>query len=128
LVSVDQPLLTKWNRIRELRDSVNKEIETLRAQGLVGSSLQADIQLHVAPQDHALLASLGEDLKFIFITSAVELISASDWKVQVKASSYTKCERCWHYRADMGHDSKHPAICSRCTSNLYSSGEMRQFA
>ncbi len=128
LVSVDQTLLTKWNRIRELRDSVNKEIETLRAQGLVGSSLQADIQLHVAPQDHALLASLGEDLKFIFITSAVELISASDWKVQVKASSYTKCERCWHYRADVGHDSQHPTICSRCTSNLYSSGEMRQFA
>ncbi|MSQ56328.1 MAG: isoleucine--tRNA ligase, partial [Limnohabitans sp.] len=128
LGSINQSLLTKWNRIRDIRDNVNKEIETLRAQGLVGSSLQADIQLQVAPQDHALLASLGEDLKFIFITSAVELISATDWQVQVKASSHTKCERCWHYRADVGHDTQHPTICLRCTSNLYGSGEARQFA
>ena len=44
-----QPLLAKWARIRELRDAVNKEIEVLRADGKLGSSLQAKVALTVGP-------------------------------------------------------------------------------
>jgi isoleucyl-tRNA synthetase len=66
----DEALLAKWGRIREIRDIVNKEIEAVRAAGQVGSSLQATLSLGLPPQDLALLASLGEDLKFVFITSA----------------------------------------------------------
>ncbi len=69
----DAALLAKWARIRELRDAVNKDIETLRADGKVGSSLQANVVLKVPAEDHALLAGLGEDLKFVFITSAIEV-------------------------------------------------------
>ncbi len=128
LPAPDATLLAKWSRIRELRDAANKEIEALRAQGQVGSSLQATLRLAVAPADHALLASLGQDLKFVFITSAIELVADSAMQISVNASADMKCERCWHYRADVGQDPAHPGICSRCTSNLFGAGEPRTVA
>ncbi len=128
LGAADQALISKWSRIREIRDSVNKDIETLRADGKVGSSLQAQVQLTVPAQDFALLSTLGDDLKFVFITSAVTLTSGSALSTSVTASEHAKCERCWHYRADVGIDAAHPSICGRCTSNLYGAGEAREFA
>ncbi|MEP6965767.1 MAG: isoleucine--tRNA ligase [Polaromonas sp.] len=121
-------LLAKWSRIREIRDAVNKDIETLRADGEVGSSLQANVALQVNADDHALLASLGEDLKFVFITSAIDLIAGSALQASVSTSIDAKCERCWHYRDDVGVDPAHPTICGRCTSNLFGAGEDRKFA
>ena len=78
--------------------------------------------------DFALLASLGEDLKFVFITSAVSIARQENLTVQVAPSSATKCERCWHYREDVGTDAAHPTLCTRCTSNLFGAGEQRSFA
>jgi isoleucyl-tRNA synthetase len=124
----DAALNTKWSRIRELRDGVNKDIETLRADGKVGSSLQAEVALTVPADDYALLSSLGDDVKFVFITSAIDLIAGSAISTVVTASNHTKCERCWHYRADVGIDPAHPTICGRCTSNLYGAGETRNCA
>ena len=124
----DEALLAKWSRIREIRDAVNKDIEVLRADGKVGSSLQAEVELAVPQADYDMLCSLGEDMKFVFITSAIKLIAGSAVFTKVNASNYVKCERCWHYRADVGHDAKHPSICGRCTSNLYGTGEARHFA
>ncbi|MDB5741995.1 MAG: Isoleucyl-tRNA synthetase, partial [Polaromonas sp.] len=128
LASPDEALLAKWSRIRELRDVVNKDIEALRADGKVGSSLQANVALQVGADDHALLASLGGDLKFVFITSAIELIAGSSVQASVSTSFSLKCERCWHYRDDVGADPAHPTICGRCTSNLFGTGEDRKFA
>ena len=124
----DAALLAKWSRIREIRDAGNKEIEALRSAGQVGSSLQATVTLTVGADDHALLASLGDDLKFIFITSAIDLIAGESLSIQACASSAPKCERCWHYRDDVGHDPGHPTICGRCTSNLFGAGEERAVA
>ena len=123
-----EKLLAKWARIRAIRDAVNKDIEALRAEGKVGSSLQAVVSLEVGAEDHALLSSLGDDLKFIFITSGVVLVTGGELKSVVTASTHTKCERCWHYRDDVGTDPAHPTICGRCTSNLYGTGEQRTFA
>uniref|UniRef100_UPI0035AF019A isoleucine--tRNA ligase n=1 Tax=Hylemonella sp. TaxID=2066020 RepID=UPI0035AF019A len=128
LAKPEAALLAKWNRIREIRDAVNKDIEALRAEGKVGASLQANITLAAEPADHALLASLGEDLKFVFITSAVTLLPGAALTVKVEPSTAQKCERCWHYRDDVGHDAAHPTLCGRCTSNLYGAGEARQVA
>ena len=86
------------------------------------------MQLTVAPEDHALLSSLGDDLKFVFITSTIDLIAGSALQASVTSSSDTKCERCWHYRPDVGHDAAHPTLCGRCTSNLYGTGEHREHA
>ncbi|MEO7400007.1 MAG: class I tRNA ligase family protein, partial [Polaromonas sp.] len=124
----DDALLAKWSRIREIRDAVNKDIEALRAEGRVGSSLQANVKLEVNAGDHALLAGLGDDLKFVFITSAIDLIASDALQSRISASSSAKCERCWHYRDDVGLDPGHPTICGRCTSNLFGTGEDRKFA
>ena len=128
LPRIDEALLAKWNRIREIRDAVNKDIEALREQGQVGSSLQATVTLTAGPDDHALLASLGDDLKFVFITSVAALQAGQHLGIEVKPSTATKCERCWHWRDDVGHDAAHPTLCGRCTSNLYGAGESRLHA
>ncbi len=124
----DEALLAKWARIREVRDAVNKDIETLRADGKVGSSLQATLGLTVNAADYALLGSLGDDLKFVFITSVAGLLAGADLAITTAPSTAAKCDRCWHYRADVGHDPAHPTICGRCTSNLFGAGEERKFA
>ena len=124
----DEALLSRWSRIREIREAVNKAIEDVRKAGGVGSSLQAELSLAVAPLDLALLQSLGEDLKFVFITSAASLVAADEFKVTVTPSAEQKCERCWHYRADVGSNPAHPTICGRCDSNLHGSGETRTVA
>jgi isoleucyl-tRNA synthetase len=116
----EQALLARWARLREIRDAVNKEIEAVRAAGAVGSSLQANLVLRAGAADRALLDSLGEDLKFVLITSVARVAASQDGslRVEVTPSSATKCERCWHWRDDVGHDPAHPTICGRCTSNL----------
>ncbi|WP_298830362.1 isoleucine--tRNA ligase [uncultured Piscinibacter sp.] len=124
----DEVLLAKWTRIREIRDLANKEIEAVRSAGQVGSSLQANLKITAGAADHALLAALGDDLRFVTITSAVALAEGSELTVQVTPSSATKCERCWHWRDDVGHDGAHPTICGRCTGNLFGAGETRKVA
>jgi len=124
----DLALLAKWTRLREIRDVVNKEIETVRAAGQVGASLQANVTIAAAPGDLALLASLGDDLKFVTITSAAQAVGAETLAVTVTPSTAAKCERCWHYRDDVGQDPVHPALCGRCRSNLFGTGETRTAA
>lgn len=128
LAAPDAALLARWSRLREIRDAANKDIEALRADGKVGASLQANISLSANAEDHALLSSLGEDLKFVFITSTVTLQPGAELTVKVEPSTAQKCERCWHYRDDVGHDAAHPTLCGRCTSNLYGAGETRKYA
>jgi len=124
----DEALLAKWARIRDIRDAANKVIEERRAAGELGSSLQAELQITAPRADHALLASLGDDLKFVTITSAVELREGSALHITAAPSQGTKCERCWHWRDDVGADAAHPTICGRCASNLFGAGERRTFA
>jgi isoleucyl-tRNA synthetase len=124
----DDALLAKWARIREIRDQVNKDIEALRADGKVGASLQAAVTLQAVPEDHALLASLGNDLKFVFITSQLNLEAGDSLAAKVAVSEETKCERCWHYAPDVGVNPAHPTLCGRCDSNLHGEGEKRLFA
>jgi isoleucyl-tRNA synthetase len=124
----DEALLAKWARIRAVRDLVNKEIEAVRATGAVGSSLQANVTITAPAEDHALLASLADDLKFVTITSKATLVEGTTLSVVVTPSTAVKCERCWHWRDDVGHDAAHPGLCGRCTSNLFGAGESRRVA
>jgi isoleucyl-tRNA synthetase len=128
LEAPEPALLAKWVRLREIREAVNKEIEALRAAGQVGSSLQAQVTLTAPPADLDILASLGADLKFVFITSAIEIIAGDALSIRVSAAFGTKCERCWHYSEELGTDPAHPTLCGRCTSNLFGAGENRHFA
>ncbi|MBP6903044.1 MAG: isoleucine--tRNA ligase [Burkholderiaceae bacterium] len=131
LATPDAALLAKWAQIREVRDAVNKAVEAVRTEGGVGSSLQADVALAAGPELHGLLASLGEDLKFVLISSRVTLHKVEQGgalAVTVTPSTAQKCERCWHWRDDVGQDAAHPTICGRCTSNLHGEGEARAIA
>jgi isoleucyl-tRNA synthetase len=128
LGSPNEALLAKWARIREIRDQVNKDIEALRADGKVGASLQAAVTLQAGPEDHALLASLGQDVKFVFITSQLNLVAGDSLVAKVAVSEDTKCDRCWHYAPDVGVNPAHPTLCGRCDSNLHGEGEKRLFA
>jgi isoleucyl-tRNA synthetase len=124
-------LLDSWQHIRFIRSDVQKELETLRASGEIGSSLQAEIEISLMPTLHELIASLGDDLRFVLITSqAKAMISSDDAELRVKArvSAEAKCERCWHYRSDVNAAPEYPGLCGRCVSNLYGSGEVRSHA
>ncbi len=126
--SPNEALLAKWERLRQIRDVANKEIETVRTEGRVGSSLQATLLITAGADDAALLRSLGDDLKFVTITSEARVADGDTLAIQVSPSAAVKCERCWHYRDDVGHDPAHPTICGRCTSNLFGAGEIRAVA
>jgi isoleucyl-tRNA synthetase len=126
--TTDAALLAKWQAVREVRDAVNKAIEEVRAAGGVGSSLQAEVSVTAPPETHALLAALGDDLKFVLITSKATLVAGEALQVSVTPATAPKCERCWHWRDDVGHDAAHPTLCGRCTSNLFGAGEARAVA
>lgn len=119
-----------WKNIIEVRALANKAIEEKRGAGEVGSSLQAEISIAVDGDTYDSLARMEDALRFVFITSQakVEKQSGSGLKFNVVASQNTKCDRCWHYRDDVGATAEHPTICGRCVSNLFGAGENRKYA
>jgi len=124
-------LLAKYAQLRAIRADVTKQMEEARIAGAIGSSLQAEISIRASGDKFALLAGMDDDLKFVLITSqaeVVEVASAEQESVIVTASAHQKCERCWHYRADVGSHAEHPGLCGRCISNLFGAGETRRFA
>ena len=129
-VSGAEALLAKWDAVRTVRADLQKKIEELRGEGQIGSSLQAVVRIEAAPAVYDALASLGDELRFVMIVSAVELVKSADEETHfaVSASKEGKCERCWHYVAGIGSDAEHPTLCPRCASNLFGAGEKRLFA
>jgi isoleucyl-tRNA synthetase len=113
------------------RARVNKQLEEARTAGLIGSALAAEVDIYVNELDYDTLSRLGDDLRFVMITSRATLHRATteaEQRIVVTPSAHKKCERCWHYRADVGVDPSHPALCGRCVSNLFGSGEARSHA
>jgi isoleucyl-tRNA synthetase len=124
----EEALIAKWNRILMVRAAVQKELETLRQSGKVGSSLQAEVAITAPGDDYDALSSLADDLRFVLITSAAAVSKGEHLAIAAAPSPHAKCERCWHYRADVGNDPAHPTLCGRCVSNLFGPGEPRAFA
>ena len=120
-------LCERWDQIRVVRAEVQKELEALRTAGKIGSSLQAEVEVHAEGARLDALKALGDDLRFVFITSQAKVAHGSA-AIVVHPSEHKKCERCWHYRADVGADAAHAEICGRCTQNLHGSGEKRVHA
>jgi isoleucyl-tRNA synthetase len=125
----DEPaLFAKWETILAVRAAVQKELEVARAEGRIGSSLQATVAIEAAGDAYDALASLGDDLRFVTITSGASVTRGDALEVRVTPSRDPKCERCWHWRADVGADPAHPALCGRCVANLFGAGEARSHA
>jgi len=132
----------RWQRIMSVRQAVSREIEALRKAGDVGSSLAAEVTVWAEGSILDDLQWLGNELRFVLITSeamtdslanapqdanTIELDSGTI-ALEVRASAYEKCVRCWHYREDVGSDPSHPEICGRCIENVDGPGETRKRA
>jgi isoleucyl-tRNA synthetase len=132
-----------WAAALEVRAAVLRELERLRVAGAIGAPLDAAVDIYAAPELRAALASLGEELRFVLITSEARVHPAGErpaeavaagaadadslW-IRVEPCTAPKCVRCWHRRADVGSDATHPELCGRCVVNVDGAGESRRFA
>ena len=128
-----------WREISAVKEAVNKRLEDARKQGVIKGSLSAEVTLFCDGELAEKLKHLGEELRFVLITSEADVkpvgeavdaepTSYEGLLVQVRSSGNVKCERCWHHRADVGTHAEHPDLCGRCITNVYGSGETRAFA
>jgi isoleucyl-tRNA synthetase len=132
-----------WQQVLQVRECVKKELEQLRVAGGIGGSLDAEVELYCGSELKAQLEKLGDELRFVLITSAARvhdttvvpdeaahytLDSNDELWVGVAASEYPKCVRCWHHREDVGNHAEHPELCGRCVENVVGEGEQRQYA
>lgn len=131
----DFPTLPKneiaWDWLIKVRDDVNKELEAKRAEGVIGSALDAVVTLSGPSSVCEKLNALGDELRFLLITSDAivkEEAGEDDLKIQIDVSPNQKCERCWQRRESVGQSKEHPTLCGRCIDNVYGDGETREFA
>nr|WP_236632840.1 isoleucine--tRNA ligase [Xylella taiwanensis] len=121
--------VTDFDKLLMLRDQVTKVLEPMRANGVIGAALEAEITVAADADSAARWQSLTEELRFLFISGDVTVTVANTDGVFVSAQPTTKakCARCWHYRADVGADPRHPELCGRCVSNVEGPGEVRRW-
>ena len=130
----NKALLEKWAQLMQVRSIVLKALEEKRASGLIGNSLEAEVELFIKNAKlHLLLTNYREVLPAIFIVSGVtlkktdtlpkDLDSSSDelnMAVKVTKATGKKCQRCWNYSESVGSNSGHPEICNRCIKAIES--------
>lgn len=129
-----------WKWLMQVRDEVNKALEDQRGAGLIGSALDADVILYGENSIYDRLSQLGDELRFLLITSGAKIAKGSErseesqttaieglW-LKISPSAYNKCARCWQRVPDIGTDRNHPDICQRCVINIEGEGETRKFA
>jgi isoleucyl-tRNA synthetase len=122
---IDAVTLNAWGDVRQFREIVSKRVEEKRAAKELGSSLQAEVEIDASGALYESLKRLGDDLRFVLIASRAAVRKADGPAAAIVAvSSHPKCDRCWHYRADVNAD----ALCGRCQLNLKGPGEPRRFA
>ena len=105
-----------------------RALEELRSSGKIGSPLQAAVSVHCSGEKYAILESLADDLRFVFICSHAEVVRDATDALVCSPLPHNKCERCWHVRDDVGSDPTHPGLCGRCLNNLFGEGEARACA
>jgi isoleucyl-tRNA synthetase len=126
-----------WELMLKIRDAISKAMEGLRSQDAIGSSLDAEVELHCDTALFEKLSPLGEELRFLFINSNTTVHRATGEStkggdiegltIKVAASCQPKCGRCWHHRADVGTHAEHPELCGRCVDNVAGAGEIRRY-
>ncbi|WP_417568316.1 isoleucine--tRNA ligase [Marinobacter sp.] len=128
-----------WREIYSVKEAVNKRLEEARARGEIKGSLSAEVTLYCEGDLAADLKHLGEELRFVLITSEAtvkpvseagdaEMTSHEGLRVKVTPAANTKCERCWHHREDVGRNAKYVDLCGRCVTNVEGAGEARSYA
>jgi isoleucyl-tRNA synthetase len=132
-----------WPALMQLRRDVMRELEKLRDAGAIGAPLDAEVDIYCVPAEFERFDALGEELRFLLITSAARVhratqpppgaVPASEaaregvW-LSVAASTHAKCVRCWQHRPEVGQDGEHPELCARCINNVTGHAEERRLA
>lgn len=129
-----------WQKVKDIRDEANRAIEEARKNGVIGGTLEAEVEIYAQASDLETLKALDDELKFVLITSKVTLhdldkaplnaFASENGKLKfvVTKSKAHKCERCWHYEEGVGENAEHPGLCPRCLENIGPEGEKRRFA
>jgi isoleucyl-tRNA synthetase len=128
-----------WETVQSVKSAVNKVLEGAKKEGLVGGSLATEVTLFCDESLMNSLVKLGDELRFVLISSAARLapLSAANeavatdvdgLQVRVAASDGEKCSRCWHHREEVGQSLEHPELCFRCIDNVDGNGEVRFYA
>ena len=129
-----------WERVTAVRAAVGKQLEQLRIDGDIGSSLDAEVDVYCDDALLELLGRLGDEFRFVLISSYARVHPLAEkpgdalntdvegLAALVTASEKAKCARCWHHREDVGTDERHPEICGRCVENIETDGESRHYA
>ena len=144
LFSYENPIIKAevWDSLEQVRAMVSKSLETLRQDGKIGAGLDAEVTLFVDDMLWQHLSTIGEELRFVLITSEARLAPLDDSHagefirltngaavaIQATASQHAKCIRCWHHRPEVGNNEMHPKLCNRCIENISSEGEKRRYA
>jgi len=124
---------------RKINPYIRKQMEGMRADKVIGSSLDAEVDIYCDDEVYGALAQLEDELRFVFITSYARIHSIDNKPsdcidagegvfIKVEKSEHEKCVRCWHHRQDVGHDNDHPELCTRCVDNVAGDGESRVYA
>ena len=131
-----------WPALLALRRDVLRELEKLRDAGAIGAPLDAEVDVYTVPAEHARFAALGDELRFLLITSEARVHQVSSapasavaseaaregvW-ITVKPTQAPKCVRCWQRRPEVGTHALHPQLCARCITNIEGGGERRRYA
>ena len=130
---------TAIDTAREINPFIRKQMEQMRSDKIIGSSLDAEVSIYCDDAIYEQLKKLGDELRFIFITSYASIYPLSEKSnecieagegvfISVKKSEHEKCVRCWHHREDVGQNSEHPELCGRCVENVAGTGEKRVHA
>ncbi|MDT0595834.1 isoleucine--tRNA ligase [Glaciecola petra] len=132
-----------WQKVMKIKAEVNSALEKARNAKIIGGSLEAEISLYLNEANYALLAQLKDELRFVLITSEASIFAQTELHedlqkdaatadeglyVVVHKSENEKCTRCWHHKAEVSSDPKHPELCNRCIDNVDGQGEVRKYA
>lgn len=123
---LNEELAKKWDKIARLRREVNKKLEAERQTGLIGHSLDARVLLNIANDEYSFIKDYTEnEVSDLFIVSQVKFVNDNlaeseieGISISVEKASGEKCERCWKYDEEVGHDHNHSDVCPRCASVL----------
>ncbi|AJC50486.1 isoleucine--tRNA ligase [Coxiella endosymbiont of Amblyomma americanum] len=130
----------EWKVLLQIRDEINKAMENYRNQNKIGSALSTEIFLYADKNLYPILKKLGNELRFVFITSGATVFpinsqpkvaiktNLSGLALEIRVSPFKKCSRCWQHQVSVGQIKQYPALCNRCVSNAFGEGEERWFA
>jgi isoleucyl-tRNA synthetase len=129
--AVDDPAQRQdWSALLAIREEVMKALDTARNAKMIGKPLEAQLTITAPDPAYSLLARYKDQLRYLFIVSAVTLTQGSgngtgQVHVEVKKADGAKCERCWNYSIHVGEDKAYPTVCERCSAVLKELEESR---